>query len=129
MASIPKLVPPVPKVTFFAPDWYWIVGGDQTRAFSSKTGDYVSTSDPVYVAWRAKNEPRRAATISDVAAQLQKAPVDPAALDAYKSLQTNDAVKQVLFNLMFNHENRIRALEGKQPITKAQAAAALKVLL
>jgi hypothetical protein len=34
-------------------DWYWIVAGDASRAFSSKGRDYVLASDPTYVDWSA----------------------------------------------------------------------------
>ena len=33
-------------------DHYWIVGGDETRAWSSASGDYVAAGDKVYAAWR-----------------------------------------------------------------------------
>jgi hypothetical protein len=39
------------------------------------------------------------------------------------------AVDLVELRLMFNHENRIRALEAKQPITQPQFLAAISALL
>jgi len=39
------------------------------------------------------------------------------------------AMLKVTFEAVFNHENRIRALESKAPITKAQLKAALKAFL
>lgn len=39
------------------------------------------------------------------------------------------AMAKVAFEAFFNHENRIRALELKAPITKAQLTAALKAFL
>jgi hypothetical protein len=49
-------------------------------------------------------------------------------LDAEKGVQV-DAVDIVVGKVLFNHENRIRALEGKQAVTAAQFKAALKALL
>ena len=34
-------------------DWYWIVGGDSSRVYSSKLRDYVLPTDPTFVDWTA----------------------------------------------------------------------------
>ncbi|MDQ2083092.1 DUF4376 domain-containing protein [Xanthobacteraceae bacterium Astr-EGSB] len=34
-------------------DWYWAVGGDETRAWSSARSSYVAVDDATYLAWRA----------------------------------------------------------------------------
>lgn len=34
-----------------AQDWYWIVGGDATRLWSSKNAKYVPLGDPGFAAW------------------------------------------------------------------------------
>jgi hypothetical protein len=49
-------------------------------------------------------------------------------LDAVKGVQV-DAIDLVVGKVLLNHENRIRALEGKQAATAAQFRAALKALL
>lgn len=49
-------------------------------------------------------------------------------LDGVKGVQV-DAVDIVVGKVLFNHENRIRALEGKQAVTAAQFRTALKALL
>lgn len=36
-------------------DWYWIVGGDDTRVFSSKASAYLPATDSTYTAWAAEN--------------------------------------------------------------------------
>ncbi len=36
-------------------NWYWIVGGDKTRVFSSAKSAYVSTDDPDHKAWMASD--------------------------------------------------------------------------
>lgn len=37
----------------FPNDWYWIVGGDDTRAYSSVAAAYVAAGDAAYTAFRA----------------------------------------------------------------------------
>jgi hypothetical protein len=49
-------------------------------------------------------------------------------LDADKIAKV-DGVSRVAFLAAFNHENRIRALEGQPPVTQAQFRNALKGLL
>lgn len=49
-------------------------------------------------------------------------------LDALKGA-TVDAMDMLAFKVLFNHENRIRALESKQAVTAAQFKTALKALL
>jgi len=34
-------------------DWYWIVGGDSSRVYSSRLRDYVLPTDAAYVEWAA----------------------------------------------------------------------------
>ena len=34
-------------------NWYWIVGGDETKVFSSASGNYVQPSATAYVEWQA----------------------------------------------------------------------------
>lgn len=49
-------------------------------------------------------------------------------LDADKGASV-DAMDAVAFKVLLNHENRLRALEGKRTATAAQFKAALKALL
>lgn len=49
-------------------------------------------------------------------------------LDGEKDAVVN-GMDLVLLKVAFNHENRVRVLEGKQPITLAQFKAAIKALL
>ena len=37
---------------FVAIDWYWIVNNSITQVYSSKVSDYISSTDPTYLAWR-----------------------------------------------------------------------------
>lgn len=49
-------------------------------------------------------------------------------LDALKGA-TVDAMDMLAFKVLFNHENRIRALENKPAVTAAQFKTALKALI
>ncbi len=50
-------------------------------------------------------------------------------LDDEKQQQVDREIDLLQFKILFNHENRIRDLESKNPITKAQFRAALKAEL
>lgn len=50
----------------------------------------------------------------------------PARLQQWDTLVRADSLFRVLIEVLFDHENRIRALEGKAPITKNQALQAFK---
>jgi hypothetical protein len=50
-------------------------------------------------------------------------------LDAIKDEMANDAAVTVLGKVLFNHENRIRALNSQAPITAAQFKTAVKALI
>lgn len=114
-------------------DWFWLVGDDQSRAYSSKVGDYVPANDAAFVAWKADGtSPSRIASAAELGAVLAQLSLRPAAdgvLAGYLDSQIDDVVIKKLFKIIFNQENRLRALEGKQPITVAQARAAFRGLL
>jgi hypothetical protein len=50
-------------------------------------------------------------------------------LDGYKGKQASKFTLLIAAKVAFNQENRIRALEGKAPVTAAQFAGALKAML
>lgn len=121
-------------------NWYWIVNGNETRVYSSLSGDYVTTSNPIYMAWLEDGTlPTRIASEAELGEVLSPHRVRPAApnvLDAYLSTQAQEQVDLVQFKIAFNHENRLRAIEralnlnGNPPnLAPAQARAAVKVLL
>jgi hypothetical protein len=114
-------------------DWYWIVAGDESRVFSSKTGDYVQLGDAAYVAWLALGGvPTRIiseAELGEVLAPHSIRPVRATVLDAYKDEQARKLTVETVAKIAFNHENRIRVLEGKQPINANQFRQALKDLM
>jgi hypothetical protein len=113
--------------------WYWIVAGSITQVYSSAAVAYVPVSDANYQAWVARGyAPTRIATEQDLwdvlIARGIAGPAGAAASDALKTQQVN-GLDTVTLKILFNHENRIRALEGKQAITAAQFANAIKSLL
>ncbi len=65
---------------------------------------------------------------NDVTESYSVRAMTPAELDAIKDREIN-AVDIAAFTVLFNHENRIRTLEAKAPITKAQFIAGVKALL
>jgi len=128
------------KIPVYRPkDWYWIVAGSATQVFSSKAKAYVPVANATYVAWLAKgNMPTTIATevalFKVLAEQAPEClPDNAAGIEARRSnligKLTTEKVGKVLATALFYHENRIRALEKKPAITKAQFIAALKDLL
>jgi hypothetical protein len=116
-----------------ATDWYWIVAGDETRVFSSKTGDYVQLNDVRYLAWlNLGGSPSRIASeaeLGEVLAPTAVRPVRAAVLDAYKDTQARELTIKTMAKVAFNHENRIRALEGRAQVNANQFRQALKDLM
>lgn len=121
-------------------NWYWIVGGDLTKVYSSKTGDYVLVSDATYVAWLGAGG---IATLIDsevslgqVLANVTARPVNASILDAYQASQADEVLLHKLFKIAFNHENRLRAIErnlglngSPANLTPGQAKVIVKALM
>lgn len=123
-----------------AKDWYWFVGGNLSKVFSSKTGDYVLVNDPAYLSWASDGTiPTRILTeteLGEVLATQQVRPTQSGVLDGYTSSLADGQIAATGFKIMFNHENRIRAIEralglnGSPPnLTPAQAKNAVKALM
>jgi hypothetical protein len=128
-------------------DWYWYIGADRSRAYSSARGIYVASDDAALVRWLAGGAPgeRRAPTVIDSEASLGEclAPhrlrPDPAAagvLDGFQDAHAKDVVENAAFKIMLNHENRLRAVEralglngSPANLQAAQAKAMLKALM
>lgn len=114
-------------------NWYWYVAGDETRAYSSASGDYVPASDATFQAWRADGSiPTRIlneAELGEVLAPYSLRPAHVGVLDAYKDSQAVKLTVETAAKVLFNHENRLRALEGKAPASAAQFKIALKALM
>ena len=125
---------------FIPGDWYWIVNGSTTQVYSSKVGNYVSITDPAYLAWVTDTrKPTKIASEADLGTTLAAyrfRPVAANVLDGYLTQQAQSIVDMTQFKILFNHENRIRtieralALNGSPPnLTPAQARNAVKALL
>jgi hypothetical protein len=124
---------------------YWIVGGSTTQVYSSAVGDYVPVSDPTYVAWLAAsdidrpNAPTRIdtpANLGEVLAGIMARPTAADVLDGYQDTHARNTIAAAAFKVLFNHENRLRAVEralslnGSPPNMSAnQAKAAVKALM
>lgn len=120
-------------MTDFTPSaWYWHVGGDLTQAYSSASGAFVPAADATFQAWLAAgNQPTRIDSASNLGAVLAPyglRPVDIGVLAGYQqSLVAGIDVAEL--KALFNHENRIRALEGKTAVTAQQFTAAIAALM
>lgn len=96
------------------PGWKWLpVEQEATPAFDSKT----QVCEPVAVVAAARV--LRTWSVRDKTSEE---------LDATKGFEMSRVNKATL-EVTFNHENRIRALEGKNAVTKAQFINAVKGLL
>jgi hypothetical protein len=120
-------------ITYDPSNWYWYVAGDQTKAYSSAAGDYVASDDATFQAWLASGGvPTNIDTednLSEVLANASIRPVNANVLDGYKGKQASQFTAKIAAKVAFNHENRLRALEGKAAVTAAQFASALKAML
>jgi hypothetical protein len=63
---------------YVAHDWYWIVGGDETRVYASARQAFVPAGDAVYSAWLDDGHlPTRIASMADLEDVLRAANVPP----------------------------------------------------
>ena len=112
---------------------YWVVAGSATEVYSSAVNDYVPVADAGYVAWLAKdNVATRIASeaeLGEVLAQYDLEPVPAAMKEAFRDNLADKVPIRLLLQVLFIHENRIRALEGNPAIDKAQFKNALKNML
>jgi len=59
-------------MTYTPSNWYWIVGGDESQAWSSAAGTYVPATDATFAAWLAAgNVPTRILDAAELIAVLQ----------------------------------------------------------
>ena len=114
-------------------DWYWVVNGSTTQVYSSKTGDYLPLTAPVYVGWQqAGGVPTRIASeaeLGDVLAPYAIRPVAANVLDSYKDAHSKKLTIEVVAKVLFNLVNEVRALKGQPAINAAQFRAYVKGLM
>lgn len=110
-------------------DWYWTVGGDETRAYASARRDYVPADDAALVAFIADDN---AAIVIDTEFNLglalatvsyELAPIPPGIFEGYRSANATAIVFDPTFPVLYDHENRIRAMAGDPPLTVEEFAA------
>ena len=110
--------------TFDATYWYWIVGGDETKLFSSASGNYVQPSNATFQAWLTDGTvPTRIASeaeLGEVLAPYSVRPVTAAVLDGYQETQSRKLTIEVVGKVLFNLANEVRALKGQSTLTAAQ---------
>ena len=127
-------------MNFTPSSWYWLVAGDTTRVFSSASGDYVPAADPTFAAWSAQGNVATPidteANLGSVLALHSLRPIPAGILDGYQAEHARLIGLLPIFRVLFNHENRLRAIEralslnGSPPnMTQAQAIAAIKALM
>jgi len=121
-------------------DWYFTIANDQTQVYSTARGIFVPVADTAFVAWSSGgNVPTNLDSINGLGIALSNfllRPTDATALDAYTGVQADKVITHLLFKIVFNHENRVRAIErqlalnGSPPnLTANQARAAVKALM
>jgi len=105
-------------------DWYWIVAGDETKLFSSATGNYVQPSNVTYAEWASDGTtPTRIASeaeLGEVLAPYSIRPIAATVLDGYQNVQARKLTIEVVAKVLFNLANEIRALKGQSTLTAAQ---------
>ena len=114
-------------------DWYWIVGGDGTRVFSSARGDYFAASDATYAAWAADGTVPTSigseAELGDVLAPYSIRPTAANVLDGYQDSQSKSLNIQTVAKVMFFLTNQVRSLQGQTALSAAQFRALIKGLM
>lgn len=116
--------------------WYWRVGGDQTRVYSSASGDYVPAADASFQAWTSDGTPPTPIDTEDNLGGVLAAyypvvarPTPAGVAGGYQQTQADDVFQHKLVKFLFTLMNRIQVLEGKQTLTVAQARAYVKGLM
>lgn len=120
-------------IPFTPSNWYWIVNGNEAQVYSSAAGDYVAANNAAYQAWIASGgvatRIASEAELGDVLAPYALRPTASGVLDGYTDSQATKLTIETVAKVAFNHENRIRVLEGKAAFNAAQFKAALKALM
>ncbi|WP_340667839.1 hypothetical protein [Bradyrhizobium ottawaense] len=123
-------------------DWYWLVADalDPTAPYSSKVGDYVLATNPDYQAWLLQIDGStgrfHVASPMDTEFNMGRAlapynlrPTPAAVLEGYQAARIGVGVDDPLFPVLVDHENRIRALEGQAPLSRAAIRARFQSLM
>lgn len=116
--------------TYDPKDWFWIVGGDESSPFSSKTGDFVPANDSGYQAFVSDgNRATRIASEAELGEVLADARVRPTSanvLDGFKSRHAEALTLEIIAKLLLWLINEVRGLKGQETITAKQFKAFIK---
>lgn len=119
--------------TYTPQNWYWIVGGDETKAYSSTASDYVPNADAAYTAWRERgNAATRIASEAELGDVLSQHSLRPAAanvLDGFQDAQSRRLTIEVVAKVLLWCVNEIRTLKGQPTVNAGQFRAFLKGLM
>lgn len=111
-------------MSVYPSDWFWMIGNDESRYWSSAAAGYVDALPDGAGATRIASEAELWAVIADQAPDR----IPPEGQEVRKERQLDQADK-VLFQIAFRQENRLRALESKNAITAAQFRTAVKAMI
>lgn len=116
-------------------NWYWNVASNPGSKYSSAIAAYVLDSNPTYLSWIADgniaSNINTETELWEVLAQQYPAGIsltNTVGQDIRKTYQIN-VTDKVLFQIAFNHENRIRTLAGQPNITVPQFVNGVKALI
>lgn len=109
--------------SFNPADWYWKLADG--RVYSSRVGAYVAAvpTGAEFTTIPVEQD------LADVLGGLGLALPPGASLSDVERGRQIGKADRVILQIAFNHENRIRQLEGKAAITQAQFVNAIKTLL
>lgn len=106
-------------------DWYWQIGSDTSKFYSSAAVGFVPSVPEGFTATRIGSQQELADVLIALGVPV---PAGVTASDDLKNIQIS-AIQLATLKGLLNHENRIRTLEGKQAMTVAQFVTAVKSLL
>lgn len=113
--------------------WFWVVGGDQSKVYSSAVSDYVQPTDASLVAWKADGTlPTNIASeaeLGEVLAAYSLRPIAANVLDGYQTSQASQLTIQVVAKILLWTVNQILVLQGKSALNAAQFRAFVKTQL
>lgn len=105
-------------MTDFTPEnWFWIVGGDEARFYSSAERGYVQNLPQGAGVTRIASEDELWDVLTDVFPE--GIPVNNGPANRRRD-RLISKVDQVVLRVMFNHENRLRNLESRPQINMQQ---------
>jgi hypothetical protein len=114
-------------------NWYWLVGADADRVYSSAIGNFVPIANADYTAWlSAGNLATRIgseADLGEVLAAYQLRPEAANVLDGYQDAHSRKLTLEIVAKVLFNLVNEVRALKGQSQITAQQFRAYVKGLM